>query len=117
MRDSLNSLSVQGANQTQGISQNFGVGAKITALHRNSHGLVYQSWNGGKGAIGKLHRDHKEGVDGLACFELADGPDWTPRIKDAFKPKTIDRNGTKVTLLGTSEENNTCFPPDDAGGG
>jgi hypothetical protein len=117
MLDYLNSLAVQGASQSQGISQNFGVGAKITALHRNSHGLVYQSWHDGKGSMVKLHRDDKEGVYGLASFELADGPDWTPRIKDAYKPKIIDRNGTKVTLLGTSEENNTCFPPDDAGGG
>ena len=117
MLDYLNALAVQGANQTQGISQNFGVGAKITALHRNSHGLVYQSWHEGKGSMVKLHRDDKEGVYGLASFELADGPDWTPRIKDAYKPKIIDRSGTKVTLLGTSEENNTCFPPEDAGGG
>jgi len=117
MLDYLNALAVQGANQTQGISENFGVGAKITALHRNSHGLVYQSWRDEKGAMVKLHRDDKEGVYGLASFELQDGPDWTPRIKDAFKPKIIDRSGTKVTLLGTSEDNNTCFPPDDVGGG
>ena len=117
MLEYLNALAVQGANQTQGISQNFGVGAKITALHRNSHGLVYQSWHDGKGSMVKLHRDDKAGVYGLASFELADGPDWTPRIKDAFKPTTIKSGGTKVTLLGTSEENNTCFPADDAGGG
>ena len=64
----------------------------------------------------KLHRDDKEGVYGLASFELADGPAWTPQIKDTYKPKTIDRNGTKVTLLGMSEESNASFP-DDAGGG
>jgi hypothetical protein len=111
MHDYLNALAVQGASQTQGISENFGVGAKITALHRNSHGLVYQSWRDAKGSMVKLHRDDKEGVYGLASFELAEGPEWTPRIKDAFKPKIIDRCGTKVTLLGTSEEDNTCFPP------
>ena len=117
MHDYLNALAVQGASQTQGISENFGVGAKITALHRNSHGLVYQSWRDGKGSMVKLHRDDKEGVYGLASFELAEGPEWTPRIKDAFKPKIIDRSGTKVTLLGASEEENTCFPPEEAGGG
>jgi hypothetical protein len=117
MHEYLNSLAVQGANQTQGISQNFGVGAKITALHRNSHGLVYQSWREGKGAMVKLHRDDKAGVYGLASFELADGPDWTPRIKDAYKPKIIESSGTKVTLLGTTEDDNTCFPPQDVGGG
>ena len=117
MHDYLNALAVQGASGTQGISENFGVGAKITALHRNSHGLVYQSWRDGKGSMVKLHRDDKEGVYGLASFELAEGPEWTPRIKDAFRPKIIDRSGTKVTLLGTSEEDNTCFPPEDAGKG
>jgi hypothetical protein len=115
MLEYLNALAVQGASQTQGISENFGVGAKITALHRNSHGLVYQSWHGGKGAMVKLHRDDKEGVYGLDSFELADGPDWTPRIKDVYKPSAIDRNGTKVTLLGTSKEDNTCFPPESDG--
>lgn len=115
MLEYLNSLAVQGANQTQGISENFGVGAKITALHRNSHGLVYQSWLDGKGTMVKLHRDDKEGVYGLDSFELEDGPDWTPRIKDVYKPSTITKNGTKVTLLGTSKQDNTCFPP-EAGG-
>ena len=117
MHDYLNALAVQGANQTQGISENFGVGAKITALHRNSYGLVYQSWRDSKGAMVKLHRDDKEGVYGLASFELADGPDYSPRIKDAFKPRIVEKSGTKVTLLGTTEEDNTCFPPQDAGGG
>jgi hypothetical protein len=117
MHEYLNALAVQGANQTQSISENFGVGAKITALYRNSHGLIYQSWRDGKGAMVKLHRDDKEGVYGLASFDLADGQDWTPQIKDTYKPKSIDKNGTKVTLLGTSDEANTCFPPDDVGGG
>ena len=33
-----------------------------------------------------------------------------------FRPEQIERHGTKVTLLGMSEENNTCFPPEDAAG-
>jgi len=64
----------------------------------------------------KLHRDDKEGVYGLASFDLADGPDWTPRIRDVFKPKSIERSGTKVTLLGTAEDDNTCMPPENVGG-
>lgn len=115
MLEYLNSLAVQGASQSQGISENFGVGAKITALHRNSYGLVYQSWCDGKGAMVKLHRDDKAGVYGLDSFELEDGPDWTPRIKDVYKPSAITLNGTKVTLLGTSKDDNTCLAP-DAGG-
>src|ERR1051325_9294914 len=60
----LNSLAVQGANQTQSISENFGVGAKITALFRNRFGLVYQSWRDGKGAMVRLHRDDRMGEYG-----------------------------------------------------
>jgi hypothetical protein len=117
MQSYLNALAVQGAGKTQSISENFGVGAKITALYRNSHGLIYQSWHGGRGAMVRLHRDDQKGVYGLASFDLADGPDWTPRIKDVYRPSIISTNGTKVTLLGTSDDANTCFPPDDAGGG
>ena len=117
MQSYLNALAVQGAGQTQSISKNFGVGAKITALYRNSHGLIYQSWREGKGAMVRLHRDDKQGVYGLASFDLADGPDWTPRIKDVYKPSIIGMNGTKVSLLGTSDDANTCFPPEDGGGG
>jgi hypothetical protein len=117
MQSYLNALAVQGAGKTQSISENFGVGAKITALYRNSHGLIYQSWHGGKGAMVRLHRDDKKGVYGLASFNLVDGPDWTPRLKDVYRPSIIGANGTKVTLLGTSDDANTCFPPQDAGGG
>ena len=115
MQDYLNALAVEGANQSQGISENFGVGAKITALHRNSHGLIYQSWRDGRGAMVRLHRDDKAGAYGLASFDLPDGPDWAPRIKDTFKPRIIDKSGTKVTLLGVTEESNTCFATAEGG--
>ncbi|MBS0304143.1 MAG: hypothetical protein JSR43_02000 [Proteobacteria bacterium] len=116
MASYLNSLAVQGANQTQSISQNFGVGAKITALYRNRFGLVYQSWRDGRGAMVKLHRDDKIGEYGLDSFDLADGPHWTPRIKGAVRPRGIEDAGTKVTLLGGDERENTCLPPVEAGG-
>jgi hypothetical protein len=117
MEEYLNALAVQGAGGTQGISQNFGVGAKITALHRNSHGLVYKSWREGKGAMVKLHRDDERGEYGLASISLDDGPVFAPRIKNTIKPKAIARSGTQVTLLGTTEADNTCFPREDAGRG
>jgi hypothetical protein len=117
MDEYLNALAVQGAGQSQGIFQNYGVGAKITALYRNRYGLVYQSWRNGKGAMVKLHRDDKEGIYGLSSFLLDDGPAYTPRIKDSAKPGVVGMSGTKVTLLGASEDENTCFPPEEAGGG
>ncbi len=117
MSEYLNSLAVQGANQSQSISENFGVGAKITALYRNRHGLVYQSWRQGRGAMLKLHRDDKKGVYGLASFDLPDGRHWTPKLKDNVKPKFLEDSGTKVTLLGENEAENTCFPREDSGTG
>lgn len=117
MASYLNSLAVQGANQTQSISQNFGVGAKITVLYRNRYGLVYQSWRDGKGAMVKLHRDDQVGEYGLDSFDLPDGPHWTPRIKGAVRPRGVEDCGTKVTLLGADEQENTCLPAEDAGGG
>jgi hypothetical protein len=116
MREYLNSLAVQGANNTQSISENFGVGAKITALYRNRHGLVYQSWKRSAGAMVKLHRDDKLGAYGLASFDLQDGREWAPRLKSEIRPRGIEDTGTKVTLLGNSEESNTCLPPEDTGG-
>lgn len=115
MASYLNSLAVQGANQTQSISENFGVGAKITALYRNRYGLVYQSWRDGRGTMVKLHRDDKLGEYGLDSFDLADGHHWTPRIKEAARPRGIEESGTKVTLLGEDERENTCMPPGDSG--
>jgi hypothetical protein len=116
MRQYLNSLAVQGANNTQSISQNFGVGAKITALYRNRYGLVYQSWRDGQGTMVRLHRNDQMGEYGLYGFDLEDGVHYTPRIKKAKRPRGIEESGTKVTLLGESEGQNTCLPPDDAGG-
>jgi hypothetical protein len=118
MAEYLNALAVQGASGTQSIAQNFGVGAKITALFRNRFGLAYhQSWRDGVGSMIKLHRDDKQGVYGLASFDLPDGPHWTPRLSPTAKPKAIAKSGTKVTLLGASPEENTCFPPEEVGGG
>jgi hypothetical protein len=115
MSSYLNSLAVQGANQTQSIAENFGVGAKITALYRNRFGLVYQSWRDGRGTMVKLHRDDKIGQYGLDSFDLADGPHWTPRIKNAMRPRGIEESGTKVTLLGADEDENTCVPAGEDG--
>src|SRR5207249_2319870 len=55
-------------------------------------------------------------IYGLDSFLLEDGPAYTPRIKDSAKPRIISQSGTKVTLLGALEDENTCFPPDNTGG-
>jgi hypothetical protein len=110
----LNSLAVQGANRTQSISQNFGVGAKITALFRNRFGLVYQSWRNGHGAMVRLHRDDERGVYGLLGIDTPSGVHFSPPIGDSAKPSIVFSHGTKVTLLGSSADENTCFHPDSS---
>jgi hypothetical protein len=107
----LNNLSVQGAGGNQGLTANFGVGAKITALARNPFGLVYRSWRGGVGAMVQLHRDDDQGEYGLKAFQLADGtPTYHPALTAAAKPELIDESGTKVTLLGNNLDVNTALP-------
>lgn len=113
MRQYLNSLAVEGANEAQGLEGNFGVGAKITALHRNSYGLAYQSWRDGEGHMLVLHRDDSEGVYGIQEFTLSDGPHPTPKIQDNLKPDIVDISGTKVTLLGSDRSENTYLKAKD----
>lgn len=116
MKSYLNSLAVQGAGRTQDITANFGVGAKITALHANRDGLVYKSWRDDVGSMVQLHRDDEKNIYGLRSFDMPDGTmHWSPHIKWKSKPKIIASSGTKVTLLGCSEQENTCLPSDGGG--
>jgi hypothetical protein len=107
----LNNLSVQGAGGNQGLTANFGVGAKITALARNPFGLVYRSWRAGQGAMVQLHRDDDAGEYGLRPFNLPDGTlTYHPPLTGTSKPDLINEAGTKVTLLGKALEANTALP-------
>lgn len=107
----LNNLSVQGAGGSQGLTANFGVGAKITALARNPHGLVYRSWRNSHGAMVQLHRDDEQGEYGLRAHKLLDGTvTYHPPLTTIGKPPLIKDSGTKVTLLGDSLEANTALP-------
>jgi hypothetical protein len=107
----LNNLSVQGAGANQGLTANFGVGAKITALARNPYGLVYRSWRSGHGSMVQLHRDDDQGEYGLRAFQLPDGTlTYHPSLTATAKPSLIEQSGTKVTLLGDSLDSNTTLP-------
>lgn len=111
MRLYINNLSA--SIHEQAMDKNFGVGAKVAAATRNPEGLIYQSWKDGKGAMIQLWRDPDSGAYGLRQFEHPDGSwgYWQP-ISDAAKPDLIGEHGTKVVLLGTSEEHNTIEPPE-----
>jgi len=111
MRLYINNLSA--SIHEQAMDKNFGVGAKVAAATRNPEGLIYQSWKGGEGAMIQLWRDPDTGAYGLRQFEHPDGSwgYWQP-ISNAAKPDLIRDHGTKVVLLGTSEDHNTIEPPD-----
>jgi hypothetical protein len=118
MQRYLNSLAVQGANQHQSLTGNFGVGAKITALFHNTQGLVYLSWSGGQGNNVWLHRDDQAGVYGLKLLDDAQGgPTYVRPMADGAKPALIGQSGTKVILLGNTADEQTWRKPEGLGGG
>ncbi len=107
----INNLSSSG--RVQAMDANFGVGAKISAATRNPAGVIYQSWQDGKGSMIHLWRDPGTGEYGLRQFRLGDGSyTYVMPITDAAKPDIINEHGTKVTLLGFDDTDNTIAAPD-----
>lgn len=95
----------------QSFVGNYGVGAKIAAATRNPEGLIYLSWLENKGTMIHLWRDPESKQYGLKQFQIG-GQYWhVVEIEDDVKPETIKQHGTKVVLLGKSEEANTMDAP------
>lgn len=108
----INQLSSSASQQS--FSGNYGVGAKIAAATKHPHGVIYQSWKNGEGAIIQLRRDNT-GEYGLVQWLLDDGDyKYFMPVETDIKPEVIKDHGTKVVLLGQSEEENTMTPPDGA---
>lgn len=91
---------------------NYGVGAKISAATRNPAGLQYLSWKDGIGSFIHLWKDPKTGEYGLQQLERPDGTfgHWA-HISDDVKPEQFGSHGTKVVLLGRSDDQNTMEAP------
>jgi hypothetical protein len=107
----INNLSSSGG--VQAMDANFGVGAKISAATRNPAGVIYQSWCDGKGAMIQLWRDPRSGEYGLKQFHLPDGSyTYVVPLGAAAKPEHIDSHGTKVTLLGLDDADDTVAAPE-----
>ena len=106
----INQLSSSGSDQSMG--GNYGVGAKIAAATRNPHGVIYQSWKNGRGAMIHLWRDPESHQYGLRQFRRPDESfdHWTP-LDPALKPTIIDQHGTRVILLGERGDQHTMEPP------
>lgn len=110
----LNNLSASGAKNQH---QNYGVGAKISALTRNHAGILYESWKDGVGHTVLVRYNEDEGVYGLSGVSLEDGSThYAPKIADSSKPKIIENHGTRVTLMGMTDQHDTMLAPEGIGG-
>ena len=84
--------------------ENFGIGAKVSALTDNKAGIHYESWKDGKGIAILLGYDPVAKKYGLQKFD--NGEDYQ-ELDAGVKPKIIDKHGTRVTLMGHSIDQNT----------
>src|ERR1039458_375268 len=71
LTNNINTLSQSGG--IQNFANNFGIGAKISAVVRNPSGVIYLSWKNGKGSKIWLHKNPITGKYGLKPFDLGDG--------------------------------------------
>lgn len=96
----------------QSLSGNYGVGAKITAATRNPVGVLYLSWKQAEGSMIHLSRDRDSGQYGLKQWHHQDGAyaHYLP-LEDDVRPDIVQEHGTKVVLLGESDDANTMQAP------
>lgn len=116
MRTHLNNLSSSGDSKNE--FENYGMGAKIAALTRNHAGILYESWKDGEGHQILIKYDEDEMAYGIQPVAI-DGSnvEWCTPLDDEVKPDIIDQHGTRVTLFGMSEEQDTMLPPPGVLGG
>lgn len=111
----INQLSSSGHEQDH--DKNFGVGAKVAGATCNHAGMLYLSWKNGTGHMTHLWRDPDTAQYGIARVLRPDGSyvDYS-KLSDDVKPSLIDDRGTKVVLLGMTDEQNTMEPPEGVEG-
>lgn len=111
----LNNLSASGSIKNE--FENYGVGAKISALTRNHEGIQYESWRDGVGHMVFIKYNSSEGIYGIEGASSDDGlTHYAIRIPDKDKPSEIGTHGTRVTLMGMSKLQDTMLPPDGVSG-
>ena len=104
--------------------ENYGIGAKIAGITYNRAGILIQSWKDGIGVMALWRFCEKTQQYGLERFPTGDGSfsayvDITDS-EDYLMPDGIQKHGgfgTRIILLGNTEEQNTMLPPEGAPGG
>ncbi|TLU61219.1 sensor histidine kinase [Thalassotalea litorea] len=93
--------------------ENFGLGAKISALTRNPAGIIYRSWKNGEGNEIVLRYDEETDQYGCAQLDLGDGKyGYFRSVDEDDKPDIIVDHGTRVTLIGKTIDEDTMQLPD-----
>ncbi|MDC3153331.1 ATP-binding protein [Pelagibacteraceae bacterium] len=87
--------------------ENYGFGAKVSAVTKNKMGIVYDSWKDGKGHRVIFKYNEAEKAYGIEQQEYGEEYVYFVPISDDFKPKIIKENGTRVTLLGNRDTDDT----------
>jgi hypothetical protein len=104
---------ISSSGRLQSLNANYGVGAKISAGHRNPMGLIYMTMTEpGRAVTLTLHV--KPETQQLVV--LSQGKRLWREIPDEAMPKEIleSGHGTKVTFMGRSEGHDTTLFPEDA---
>ena len=116
MRQFLNNLSSSGHENDH---ENYGVGAKISALTRNHEGIFYESWKDGVGNAMTIVYDRDARAYGIKPVDHDGMRLEAIHLPAAYahKPPMIDQHGTRVTLLGMTLDQDTMLPPSDVRGG
>jgi len=110
----LNSLSASGTTQNE--YENYGVGAKISALTRNHAGILYESWREGTGYAVLIRYNEELGIYGIEGAEVDGRTVYAQRLRDSARPSMIAKHGTRVTLFGMTETQDTMLPPEGVSG-
>lgn len=105
----LNSLSSSGP--AANLNQNYGVGAKISALTRNHAGIYYKSWKGSRGHAVLIKYNDDARIYGIQGVDCNGRTIKAPSLNENNKPKLIEEHGTQVTLWGMTEDQDTMQPP------
>jgi len=106
----LNNLSASGSKNNE--HQNYGVGAKISAMTRNHAGILYESYQNNQGFAVLIKYLPEGNIFGVQGFEEDGKTVYARKLDPSTKPRLIDVHGTRVTLFGMSLEQDTMLPPD-----
>lgn len=106
----LNSLSASGAVANE--HQNYGVGAKISAMTRNHAGILYESWKNGVGHAILIRYQPENDLFGIQGVEEDGQTNYLLKLDETYKPDFIKEHGTRVTLFGMEHTQDTMLPPE-----